>query len=327
MVNFISPIGLPMGQGIIHRNNATTPPGYFLMVDSAFFLSNPPATDITLIYIGGDTVHIWTDSEIAAATQRTPLLWPCWVRSNPGQVSASGDASACVSRLRQLGVPSGTNVILDLEIAVDTGYVNTFNATLNTAGYQTCKYGSQGFIFQNPQTSGGTFVAAPGISGPITIGDTVATQFDFAGSFDLSWVNESVNLWEAGSMAITNADAAKIAAAVGTSVVDPTTGATVNGVLRRADKALPVAADNLSTLVQGQTAAQSALSAIRATLIQITTEVGQQLDPASIATAIVSQLAADGFTAEAIAAGILAGLPPDLANQVVAAMAAALTTP
>jgi len=306
---------MAMHQGLIARNFSATPTGYQVMIDSAFPANTVTlhGATITLAYIGGDTVHVWTGTEIKDAAARTPLIWPCWVRSNPSQVSASADANACVSTLKALGVPKGVSCILDLETAVATGYVNTFNAILTAAGYTTTKYGSQGSIWNNPKTSGGTFIAAPGIAFPITMGDAVATQFDFAGSFDLSWVKDGVPLWEAGDMAITDADAAKIAAAVGAQVVDSSTNATINGVLRRADR-------NIPTL-----AAETDLQAVARNVATIMTAVSHQVDPAAVATAVVSQLAASGETADTIAQHVLAGLPPTLAADVVAAMGAKLS--
>lgn len=295
------PTGLPRG----------TPSGYFEMVDSAFPISNPPAADITLIYIGGDTPHPWTTAEVNAAAKRTPLLWPCWVRSNPSQVNATNDANACVSTLHAYGVPKGVNCILDLETAVNTGYVNTFNDILGKAGYPVAKYGSSGFIWQNPKTSGGTFVASPGATSPITIGDAVATQYRFAGNYDLSWVKDSVALWEAGDMPLTSTDLANIANAVGSHVVNSVGAITVNGVLRREDLANADFATRLSSI-------QAALAAIQKAQ-------GQAVDPAAVASAVVADLAAQGLTADAIATHVLAGLPADMAAEVVAAMGAKLS--
>jgi hypothetical protein len=114
-------------------------------------------------------------------------------------------------------------------------------------------------------------------------------------------------------MAITDADAAKIAAAVGVHVVDSGSGATVNGVLRRMDAGLPALA------------LEANLDAVAANVATIMAATAHQVDPAAIATAVVSQLVANGETADAIAQHVLAGLPPDLAVQVVTAMGAKLS--
>lgn len=169
------------------------------MTDSAFPMSHPPAggwRDIILIYAGGDTPHPWTKAEILSMPSR--YRWPCWVRSDPQQVNAAADAAAFIAWLRAHGVPRGTCVILDLEIAVDTLYVNVFNLALRGAGYKVTKYGSQDFIWQNPKTDGGTFVALPGPDKLTTEGDTVARQYAFDGAYDVSIVADQdvLPLWD-----------------------------------------------------------------------------------------------------------------------------------
>lgn len=166
------------------------------MIDSAYPMHPEPDRQITLVYIGGDTPHPWTAAEIRAMPSQ--WIWPCWVRSDPQQVDAGADAAACLARLAELGVPSGTCVILDLETAIDAAYVHQFNVLLRAAGYKTTKYGSKDFIWQNPQTDGGTFVADPTGSPHMDgTGDTVATQYLF-GTYDLSLVKDQaiVPLWD-----------------------------------------------------------------------------------------------------------------------------------
>lgn len=174
------------------------------MVDSAFPLPHPPTRtpdghdiEVVLIYAGGDTPHPWTSAEIAAMPFR--YRWPCWVRSNPsGTLGAISDAAGFVAWLHGHRVPQNTCVILDLETAVDGAYVSTFNSALSAAGYKVTKYGSQGFIWGNPQTHGGTYVAEPGPDVLTTEGDTVARQYDFANGFDLSVLKDqaSLALWD-----------------------------------------------------------------------------------------------------------------------------------
>lgn len=174
------------------------------MVDSAFPLGKPPTTtpdghpiEVVLIYAGGDTPHPWTKTEILAMPFR--YRWPCWVRSNPrGALNAISDAGLFVAWLHGMNVPMGTCVVLDLEVAVDKPYVDTFNSALHAAGYKVTKYGSQGFIWGNPQTTGGTFVAEPGSDVLTTEGDTVARQYDFLAGLDLSIVKEQalLPLWD-----------------------------------------------------------------------------------------------------------------------------------
>jgi hypothetical protein len=171
------------------------------MIDSAYPLKTQPLVDgrladIVLIYAAGDTPHPWSKAEIAAQPNR--YRWPCFVRSNPGQVDAGLDAASFILWLEQHDVPQDTAVILDLETAVNTHYVNTFNLALRAAGYNVTKYGSRSTIWENPKTDGGTFVAWPGYDPDHdkTIGDTVAVQYKFAGRYDVSYVWDSVPLWD-----------------------------------------------------------------------------------------------------------------------------------
>jgi len=165
------------------------------MVDSAFPLGGPPPggwPPVVLIYAGGDTPHPWSTAEIRAMPAR--YRWPCWVRSNPGQVSAVLDAAQFTAWLKIHGVPRGTSVILDLETAVNTGYVNAFNTALRAAGYKVAKYGSESAIWRNPRTDGGTYVAQPGSDVLTTQGDTVARQYGFAGGYDRSILLDQAGL-------------------------------------------------------------------------------------------------------------------------------------
>ena len=169
------------------------------MSDSAYPMTAPPPggwRDIILIYAGGDTVHPWTTAEIAAMPSR--YRWPCFVRSNPAQASVTADAAWMIAWLKAHNVPKGTCVILDLEVAVDTAYTGAFNGALRGAGYLVTKYGSQDFIWSNPKTDGGTFVALPGGNVLSTEGDTVARQYGFEGSYDLSITldQDKLPLWD-----------------------------------------------------------------------------------------------------------------------------------
>lgn len=169
------------------------------MADSAF-PGNVPRTvngktpDIVLIYAGGDTPHPWSTPEILAMPER--YRWPCWVRSNPAQVDPASDAAMFAAWLLSHRVPQQTAVILDLETAVNTGYVATFNLALREAGYRVTKYGSQSTIWRNPRTDGGTFLALPGKPELTGEGDEVARQYGFEGSYDVSVVLASVPLWD-----------------------------------------------------------------------------------------------------------------------------------
>lgn len=168
------------------------------MIDFAFPVSPPQVmTDIVFIYAGGDTPHVFTDAEIEAQPARYRM--PGWVRSDPQSVDPTSDANDFITWLKAHKVPTGVCVALDLETAIDTTYVNAFNSALMIAGYKLIKYGSLSTIFDNPKTSGGTWVADPtGNPHMDTEGDTVATQWVFANGYDLSEVldNTQLPLWD-----------------------------------------------------------------------------------------------------------------------------------
>lgn len=161
-----------------------------LAYDASVPPANPPATDVVVIYIGGDTPHVWTPAEIAA--QHAPFGLPAWVRSNPEQASAAADAAAAVIALHSMGCPPGSSVMLDLETAVDPPYVSAFGAAMHQVGYRVLPYGSRSTIFQNPALDG-YFTAHPGATA-IDPG-AVGTQFAYAGAYDLSWILDTVPLW------------------------------------------------------------------------------------------------------------------------------------
>lgn len=149
-----------------------------------------PGTTVVLIYTGGDTPHVWTTAEIAAQPERYRL--PVYVRSYGG-VSATDDALTMCEWLAANGVPAGTATVLDLETLVDPNYVETYGGVVHAAGYQVLPYGSSSTLFQNPKLDG-YFVAAPGSTGMYP--NSVATQYGYYQSYDLSWIADTVPLWD-----------------------------------------------------------------------------------------------------------------------------------
>jgi len=103
-------------------------------------------------YLGGDTPHIWTDAEWKRFGSLRKL--PIWVRSDPGAVNAEADAFAALEGLYGLRVSRGTTIALDLETAVDSGYVNTFHGVMRWAGFYVWVYGSASTVFGNPEADG-----------------------------------------------------------------------------------------------------------------------------------------------------------------------------
>lgn len=165
------------------------------MYDAAWPPASPPRTDIVAFYVGGDTPHIWSDTEIARQTARWRL--PIWVRSNPDQADPSIDAERTVAWLVAHQVPRGVVVALDLETAVNPRYVATYTVAVLRAGWLVMKYGSESTIFRNPSTPGGTWVADYNGDAIIDLG-AVADQFaaNVPPGVDLSTVADSVALWD-----------------------------------------------------------------------------------------------------------------------------------
>lgn len=169
------------------------------MYDAATPPGRPPQLEVVAGYIGGDTPHVWSDSEWAA--QLAPYRLPIFVRSNPDSHDPHADAAAAVAWLRAHHVPAGCAVALDLEMAVNRGYVSTFDADMTAAGYRTVKYGSLSTIFGNPRTAGGTWTADwTGSASLDHVGDTVATQYAsdtmLGTGYDLSVVADTLYLWD-----------------------------------------------------------------------------------------------------------------------------------
>lgn len=160
--------------------------GAVTMRDAAYgSQSGQPAE---LIYFGGDTPN-----PLTPAASEAQYILPAWVRSNPGQVNPTADADAFVELLARYGVPRGVATTLDLETAVDPAWVNTFGAVLHQAGYRVWPYGSLKYIFQNPRLDG-YFVADPtGV--PHLTANSVATQWGFFGTYDLSTIVAGESLW------------------------------------------------------------------------------------------------------------------------------------
>ena len=147
-------------------------------------------TDTVLIYMGGDTPHVWTPAEIAAQPERYRL--PVWVRSYGG-VSPQIDGNAAAAWLRSFNVPAGAAVVLDLEGLIDPTYVDGFGATLHAHGYKVLPYGEGSTLFSNPELDG-YYLAEPNATEIDP--RCVATQYGYFGSYDLSWIAESVTLWD-----------------------------------------------------------------------------------------------------------------------------------
>jgi hypothetical protein len=145
----------------------------------------------------GDPAHGWTPAEWGMFPKNKKL--PIVVQSNPGNVAgAQTDAFEALQDLYALGVPTGVQVALDLETAVDPTYVQEFGKILKWAGFHVHPYGSTSSIFKNPPLQG-YWVASPAANGqPFEYNhpDVVATQYalDVPPGYDASTVRWALQL-------------------------------------------------------------------------------------------------------------------------------------
>lgn len=164
------------------------------LYDAAF--PNPavdPNVDGCLVYIGGDTPHVWTDAEIAAGHGRYRV--PVYVRSNPQNADPIGDAGQAIAWLDAHSVPKGVVVVLDLETAVDPAYVLAFGNRLHQAGYLVWPYGSKSTLFKNPALDG--YFVADYTQVEHQFNGTVMTQWSDANSnYDLEDTTVLSALWD-----------------------------------------------------------------------------------------------------------------------------------
>jgi hypothetical protein len=146
-----------------------------------------------LVYIGGDTPHVWSEPEIRAAYGRYRL--PTYVRSNPQNADPIGDAGQALAWLAAHHVPAGRAVVLDLETAVNAVYVLAFGQKLHAAGYKVWPYGSKSTLFKNPALDG--YFVADYTQVEHQDAGCIATQWsDAAGAYDLDDTDAVALLWD-----------------------------------------------------------------------------------------------------------------------------------
>lgn len=161
--------------------------------DAAYPPAAPPKTDGVCIYIGGDTPHVWSSSEIAR--QRARFRLPIWVRSDPQNASANADAHACLLRLQAIGCPPGSLVALDVETAVSPTWVHAFYAALHAAGYPIIVYGSQSVVLGNDNPDGWYWGADWSGHEHFARGDVMTQYADFQ-AYDLSDAQSNLPFWD-----------------------------------------------------------------------------------------------------------------------------------
>ncbi|MHB1670116.1 hypothetical protein [Thiomonas sp.] len=156
----------------------------------------PAGATTACIYAGGDTpnpIRTPTDVPVYALVR----YWlPVWVRSNPHPTQGGVDAGQMVNWLNLAGAQHGITTVLDMETAVTPAYVTAYGAAMHAAGLRVLVYGSRDYVLKNPALNG-YFVADPGWQpGHAPPGTAVAVQYAYAGSYDLSWITDTVSLWD-----------------------------------------------------------------------------------------------------------------------------------
>lgn len=167
--------------------------GTIKFIDAAYPPRSMEGAQGLCFYAGGDAVHVWTLSEVAAF--RAEYLLPVFVRSTPGN-AATGNADA-LTYLRDLGkynIPAGKLVALDTETAVDPAYVAAFVTAVNAGGHPVIDYGSQSNVLGNKNPDGYYWGADWTGTPHISTGDA-ATQYASFNDYDLSEFNGKLPIW------------------------------------------------------------------------------------------------------------------------------------
>jgi hypothetical protein len=121
--------------------------------DAAWPPDPPPVTDGVVIYIGGDTPHVWTAEEIGMQPARYRL--PVFVRSDPrGIAGVASDVNAALAQLAAIKAPRGILVAWDMETAADKTYIAGVYTGLAAHGYELIIYGSQSDVMGNDNPDG-----------------------------------------------------------------------------------------------------------------------------------------------------------------------------
>lgn len=174
------------------------------MYDAATPTSGPPSSAFTVAagYIGGDTPHVWTQSEwLEQAHNGATYGLPIYVRSFGGNPTI--DAHEALAWLDAYKVPKGCTVALDFEARIDSAYVGAFDRILfSDNGYPVMLYGSESTVLHNVRPSGGYWVALWDGVADLRPG-WMGKQYANHEPFDYSVIDDSVVLWkiEGGSSA------------------------------------------------------------------------------------------------------------------------------
>jgi hypothetical protein len=162
--------------------------------DAAWPPDPPPETDGVCVYIGGDTVHVWTLEEIRAQKARYRL--PVFVRSDPrGIGGVAADVNAALGQLAAIGAPRGTLVAWDLETAADKLYIAGVYSGLAAHGYELIIYGSADDVMGNDNPDG-LYFSADWTGSPHLARGSVMTQWVSFSGYDEDLAKPGLPFWD-----------------------------------------------------------------------------------------------------------------------------------
>lgn len=101
-------------------------------------------------YFGGpNAFNVWEQTawrDLFPQNRKCPI----WVAGYAGQ----DEGTQAVQALRQLDVPHGIPIQVDMETRIDRSYLLEFGGVLQAAGYKVLIYGSRSTVFNNPELNG-----------------------------------------------------------------------------------------------------------------------------------------------------------------------------
>jgi Putative peptidoglycan binding domain len=166
------------------------------MWDASTLPDPQPTTPVAAFYVGGDTPHVYTDTQIKAIRARYGV--PIWTGYD-FQHDGAAEAAKVVEWLHRHGWKGGTLVAVDTEELVIPDFLGPFNTVITQAGWLLLHYESKVAIAGNPPTSGGKWAADWTGIPHLRPGDT-ATQYvpdKWLGAlYDLSLILASAPLHE-----------------------------------------------------------------------------------------------------------------------------------
>ncbi len=267
------------------------------MWDAAYPPTSPPNWEVVAFYCGGNTPHVWTDSEI----ERQPARWrlPIFVRSHDGDPLA--DAHTSIVWLVRHEVPRGVTLALDYETRVDAAYLVAFDRAVTDAGWRVMVYGSRDFVLRNPKPSGGYWVADY-TGSPHLYPGSAATQWSgsgpFGGAYDPNLVADSTPLWDTkGEFTVIDAETKTYLDNKFTLLQDTVKSGVL--ILMRGDETTdPTKDTHPDNLQRTRQDLAAGLSAVTSRLDTLAGKVGQVVDPATLAALLAGQLEVTGISTD-----------------------------